>query len=450
MPDRSLLLKLLDEVYLEEMPLFNRRLEFFQMRQRTGEGEMVEQFVELLEAREREAEVHLMSREDLIMFRCHTGVVEEGMLTEWWRLENPSLPEMKRAMTKYKAGKAQKKALKKDREKDAARAPRAREKGPVGGGGKKKRSPSCCAVPPEWRELCLQCEAKGHMAAACSKRREDVNCDSCGRQGHMSKVCLTSCEEKNSSAPKKRDKTPGPSIRVTKEAAQEPWMTECEDEDEGNADHVHLVRAAASGYRSTPVLQATVQQGAVRAAVRCTPDTGATRTVVVADTVCRLGLATTASSARLYTAKARERMECSRQTSFYMRARTEDGRPGPKVLVEALVSKDLTDEVLVSWHDLIRLGVLSTTFPDVDSAQVWRVESADGLRPALEQQPLAVLDGGLRQPIRPQIVWAGDLQCNLLPLADFQELLAPELGPTVRPDHRPGTQKAPISQPAPL
>ncbi len=35
----------------------------------------MEQFVELLEVRAREAEVHLMTREDLIMFRCHTGVV---------------------------------------------------------------------------------------------------------------------------------------------------------------------------------------------------------------------------------------------------------------------------------------------------------------------------------------------------------------------------------------
>ncbi len=61
-----------------------------------------------------------------------------------------------------------------------------------------------------------------------------------------------------------------------------------------------------------------------------------------------MGLATMAS------------MECSRQASFYMRARTEDDRPGPQVLVEALVSRDLADEVLVSWHDLIRLGVLST------------------------------------------------------------------------------------------
>ncbi len=45
-----------------------------------------------------------MTREDLTMFRCHTGVVEEGMLTEWRRLENPTLPDIKWALTRYKGG----------------------------------------------------------------------------------------------------------------------------------------------------------------------------------------------------------------------------------------------------------------------------------------------------------------------------------------------------------
>ncbi len=156
-PDGSSLAELLDEVYLEEVPLFNRRLEFFQMPKTTGKGKTVEQFVELLEARAREAEVHLMTREDLIMLRCHTGVVEEGMLTEWRRLENPTLNDMKRALTRYKAGKAQKKALKKDRDRYRdSRAARVRDKEPSGGGGdKRKRSPSRRAVPPEWRELAV-------------------------------------------------------------------------------------------------------------------------------------------------------------------------------------------------------------------------------------------------------------------------------------------------------
>ncbi len=54
-----------------------------------------------------------------------------------------SLPMMKGVMMRYKAGKAQKKAPKKDRERDA-QAARALDKDPGGGGdgGKKKRSPS--------------------------------------------------------------------------------------------------------------------------------------------------------------------------------------------------------------------------------------------------------------------------------------------------------------------
>ncbi len=72
-------------------------------------------------------------------------------------------------------------------------------------------------------------------------------------------------------------------------------------------------------------------------------------------------------------------MECSRQASIYMMARMENGRPGPQIFVEALVRKDLTDEVQVSWHDLIRLGVLSSTFPAVDAEQMRKVESADRL-----------------------------------------------------------------------
>ncbi len=85
-------------------------------------------------------------------------------------------------------------------------------------------------------------------------------------------MCLTSYEEKNS-LPKKRDKTPGLSVRVTKEAIQEPWMTE--DKDEGDGDHVHLVQAAAGSYRSTLVLRAMIRQGTMCGLkVKCTPDTG--------------------------------------------------------------------------------------------------------------------------------------------------------------------------------
>ncbi len=40
-PDGNLLVELLESIYLEEVPLFNMRLEFIQVWQGTGEGETV-------------------------------------------------------------------------------------------------------------------------------------------------------------------------------------------------------------------------------------------------------------------------------------------------------------------------------------------------------------------------------------------------------------------------
>ena len=74
--------------------------------------------------------------------------------------------------------------------------------------------------------------------------------------------------------------------------------------------------------------------------------------------------------------------------------------PRPLIVVEALVSKDITDEVLVSWHDLIRLGVLSSMFPAVDAAQVRKVELADGLREELLGDSPDVLSDYLTKDMR--------------------------------------------------
>ncbi len=69
--------------------------------------------------------------------------------------------------------------------------------------------------------------------------------------------------------PKKRHKTPGLSARLLKEASQESWMME--DKDEGDTNHVHLVRAAGGGHRSTPVLFAMIKQCTMRGVeIKCT------------------------------------------------------------------------------------------------------------------------------------------------------------------------------------
>ncbi len=61
----------------------------------------MEAFVELLEAGAELGDIHLMTFDEHMMFRMLTGVQDKGMLTEWRRIENLTMPEMKRTAKIY-------------------------------------------------------------------------------------------------------------------------------------------------------------------------------------------------------------------------------------------------------------------------------------------------------------------------------------------------------------
>ena len=80
------------------------------MKQDTGRGEMVEAFIELLEARAELSDIHLMTFDEHMIFCMLTGVQDKGMLTEWRHIETPTKPEMKHVMKIYMNAKKQEKA----------------------------------------------------------------------------------------------------------------------------------------------------------------------------------------------------------------------------------------------------------------------------------------------------------------------------------------------------
>ena len=192
--------ELLDGIFLQEVPLFARRLEFWCMRQE--EGQTVDQFAELLENRAREADVATMNRDDMITFRLLTGVTDRGMLREWRRLENPTLEDMKRTLRVYLAGCRQEKARKSQAGAagGAAKAARQEERSPSRGRrNRRDRSSSRPPIPEALRNLCIRCGAADHRVANCNKKRSDTKCTGCGMRGHLVKVCFKA----------HRDPTPG-------------------------------------------------------------------------------------------------------------------------------------------------------------------------------------------------------------------------------------------------
>jgi transposase InsO family protein len=303
----------------------------------------------------------------MIIFRMLTGIHEKPLLKEWRRLDSPTLEEMKRTLRLYLAGKRQEQA-----QRPAARAARSSDKSPSPG-PRKARSPSRNRqpIPDAFKGKCVRCGESGHLRAQCPKKWADVSCTSCKRKGHVASVCISSAKRKEGPRPT----TPTPRARSTQQPDTED-DTSAEEEEEATALQVRVSRCSGP-TKATPSVKLLLRQRGVRyRPVFCTPDTGATRTIVAANVVDRLQLSTTATAAKLYSAKADERMECTRRVAFQARV-----KGGPTVEIDALVSRDLYDDVLISWHDLIALGVLPSTFPQVRSyAEV--VRGASDVTPA--------------------------------------------------------------------
>ena len=90
-----------------------------------------------------------------------------------------------------------------------------------------------------------------------------------------------------------------------------------------------------------------------------TPDTGATRTVIDSKILDRYQINYDRRPEPLYNA-SQTLMKC--EGSIKLQVSIDQG---PCVTIDALVSSDLNEEILISWPDMILLGVLSPDFPAV-------------------------------------------------------------------------------------
>ena len=107
----------------------------------------------------------------------------------------------------------------------------------------------------------------------------------------------------------------------------------------------------------------------------CTPDTGASRTIVSLATLRRHGLVFAVNQDTkpiLFTANNTP-LDCL--GTVILTATTDEGTSAK---IDALVVSDLSNEVLVSWHDLQALGIIPRSFPSSSASanSVQRLSSA--------------------------------------------------------------------------
>lgn len=82
------------------------------------------------------------------------------------------------------------------------------------------------------------------------------------------------------------------------------------------------------------------------------PDTGSTRSIVAHDLAQTYGMSIDSDSRVPLYAAGRKALRCEGSTQLQMEYM------GHKTDVNALISSSLKDEILLSWHDLLQLGVI--------------------------------------------------------------------------------------------
>ena len=133
--------------------------------------------------------------------------------------------------------------------------------------------------------------------------------------------------------------------------------------------------------RPTPQVPLTFRSGRHKFHFSATPDTGATVTIIGKDVLDRFDIPFDPSRTRsLFTASG-ERMPC--EGSVKLRVHLADYADSEGVFVDALVSSALKSEILLSWHDMIEIGILPRSFPR--AATVSDSETTDSLESIMEE-----------------------------------------------------------------
>ena len=100
------------------------------------------------------------------------------------------------------------------------------------------------------------------------------------------------------------------------------------------------------------------------------PDTGCSQTIIAKDMVDTNNIVFDRSKKKKIKNASNEPMKCNGTVAFEVQFE------GQKTMVQALVSSDLTDEILLGWRALQRLGIISQDFPHV----MGNLKSADILK----------------------------------------------------------------------
>jgi hypothetical protein len=396
--DVDSLISIVDDLFGNRYPVFTRRLEYFRLQQ--PQGMKFTDWALRLKTRGDGADIDGgLTREEIEVFRWFTGVTDPKLRERFFLLQNPTLAALKAEAQRYEALTTAESALKRERT-------QAKQ---VSTSDEKQRSSKRSSFSPRKRTRipsfligkCFKCASPDHVSTKCPKNSKFLKCRFCKKTGHTDAACIKRHKTRTNNTRYKDKRSSQKRSRFRKQARNR--QCEADDDDENASDdpcsdddyetydesasdscsaNAVVARTNRTYSKPTPKLALTlrpVQQPTVQIKVLAIPDTGCTQTLISTRILKQHKLPLKHSNTKIYSAAGKE-MNCAGSIKFYI----------GKHSVTALASSDMTDDMLLSWHDLQTLGVLDTNFPTVT-----RRVTIDNLVDRLQQDYSEVLSDTL-------------------------------------------------------
>ena len=335
----------LEEIFKISYPLHARRYDFHATNQ--DRGQVFSDFYAKLKQKGDEADLANMTIDDIYVFRILMGTTDQELLKRFMKLKEPTLKDILKEGEDYEIYMRNQKmtagptmatvaaVMQQSLTQDQALALYKSLKGKCMGCGKPKH---------ETRQACSQ------YGKTCSK---------CQKLNHGSWCCLG--PQFKAPRPPRREEsvkqvaTPpqptAPPAVTAKQVLEEVFSVQC-----------NMVTSNPS--KPTPKAQVLIadEQGRRQFTYKATPDTGATRSIISADVIAQHGLADMiwkGQNIRLRAANGTY-LKCLGNIILTMKSATRS----EAAFVDAIVTSDMHDEMLISWHDLMNLGILPPGWPD--------------------------------------------------------------------------------------
>lgn len=332
-------IRFLEDEFSLQYPLFLRRLDFFRASQTKGQA--FSDFLTKLDSQAEEADLLNLGPEDIYIFRYICACTDTKLKEKLLKLDNPTREDIKRTTHNYESTQINLKAF------DVAKANKATAKNQGQKSGRnqnqnqnhnRNQNQNQRKTPNFLKGKCWRCASDDHQAGDC--KHKNATCKYCKKKGHTIAACIKRHYKNSQTASKahSRASSTTPTRESSPNRSQPPATT-------------HAVTRMTVN-RPTPRINIRYQVGATSFQFHSLPDTGATRSIISHSLILKHAIPILPSNEQLYAANGQS-MTC--QGHVILSASINNS---PSHDIDAIVSSDLQDDILLSWHDMQNLHII--------------------------------------------------------------------------------------------